>query len=136
MSAPTSPRIWRLAERRYRLIGVECLKCGKRFIGHRKVCPNCGSRELKEVELSRTGKIYSYTVIRTPPREREHQGPYILAIVELDDGCRLLAEIVDCSPDEVYIGMPVELVFRKYGEESSSGIIYYGYKFRPIFYKK
>ena len=131
MSKPKSPRIWQLAERRYRLLGVECKKCGKRYIGPRKICPNCGSRELENVELSRTGKIYSYTIVHVPPIEKEHQAPYIIAIVELDDGCRLTAEIVDCNPEEVKIGMPVEMVFRKIGEESESGIIYYGYKFRP-----
>jgi len=131
LSIPKAPRIWQLAERRYRLIGTECLKCGMKFIGPRKICPNCGSRELRDVLLSRTGKIYSYTVIRTPPAGRERNKPYIMAIVELDDGCKVTAEIVDCKPEEISIGMPVEFTFRKIGEESESGIIYYGYKFRP-----
>lgn len=132
MSVPKSPRIWQLAGIRYRLIGSKCLKCGRVFIGLRKVCPHCGSREFKDVALSRRGKIYSYTVIRTPPTERENYGPYIIAIVELDDGCKLTAEIVDCSPEEIDIGTEVEAVFRKVGEESKSGIIYYACKFRPV----
>ena len=130
MSNPTAPRIWQLAKRRYRLIGVECQKCKKRYIGPRKICPNCGSRNLKDVLLSRRGKIYSYTVVRVPPRGRENYGPYIIAIIELEDGCRLTAEIVDCSPDDVEIGKEVELVFRKIGEENEAGVLYYGYKFR------
>ncbi len=132
MSSPTSPRIWQLIEQRYRLVGVECQKCGKRFIGPRKVCPNCGSRELKKVPLSRKGKIYTYTVVRTPPRGRENYGPYIIAIVELEDGARVTAEIVDCDPSEIDIGTEVEMVFRRIGEENEAGVIYYGYKFRPI----
>jgi len=131
MSRPKSPRIWQLAERRYRLLGVECKKCGKRYIGLRKICPNCGSKELRDVELSRIGKLYSYTIVHVPPAEKEHETPYIIGIIELDDGCRLTAEIVDCNPEELRIGIPVEMVFRKIGEESESGIIYYGYKFRP-----
>lgn len=132
MSDPTSPRIWQLKEIRYRLLGVKCRKCGKHFIGKRMVCPNCGSRELEQIQLSRTGKIYSYTVVYTPPRGRENYGPYIMAIVELDDGARVMSEVVDIDPSEVKIGMPVEMLFRKIGEESDAGIIYYGYKFRPI----
>lgn len=131
LSVPKSPRIWQLSERRYQLIGTECLKCGMKFIGPRKICPNCGSRELRDVKLSKTGKIYSYTVIRIPPTERVYDKPYVMAIVELDDGCKLTAEIVDCRPEEVKIGMPVEAVFRKIGEENEAGVIYYGYKFRP-----
>jgi len=133
VSSPTSPRIWQLRKVRYRLVGVECVKCKSRFLGIRKVCPKCGSRELKEVELSKTGRIYSYTVVRAPPRGRENYGPYILAIVELDDGVKVTAEIVDCTPDEINIGTRVEMVFRRIGEESGTGVIYYGYKFRPVF---
>lgn len=132
MSVPKAPRIWQLAERRYRLVGSKCLKCGRLFVGLRKVCPQCGSKELKDVELSRKGKIYSYTIIRVPPMEREKYGPYIIAIVELDDGCKLTAEIVDCSPEEIDIGTEVEATFRKVGEESESGVIYYACKFRPV----
>ena len=132
MSSPTSPRIWQLKDIRYRFLGVECKKCGRRYIGRRMVCPSCGSRDLKVVSLSRTGKIYSFTVVRTPPRGRENYGPYVMAIVELDDGVRVMGEVVDIDPSEVEIGMPVEVVFRKIGEEDKAGIIYYGYKFRPI----
>jgi hypothetical protein len=132
MSSPTSPRIWQLKDVRYRFLGVECKKCGRKYIGRRLVCPSCGSRELEAVKLSRRGKIYSYTVVRTPPRGRENYGPYILAIIELDDGVRVMGEVVDIDPSEVKIGMPVEVVFRKIGEESKAGIIYYGYKFRPL----
>ncbi|MEM0014147.1 MAG: Zn-ribbon domain-containing OB-fold protein [Candidatus Nezhaarchaeales archaeon] len=132
MSVPKAPRIWQLAERRYRLVGSKCLKCGRLFVGLRKVCPQCKSTEFEYVELSRRGKIYSYTVIRAPPMEREKYGPYIMAIVELDDGCRLTAEIVDCSSEEIDIGTEVEATFRKIGEESESGIIYYACKFRPV----
>jgi uncharacterized OB-fold protein len=132
MSKPTSPRIWQLAERRYRLIGVKCENCGKIFISPRKICPNCKSTKLIDVSLPRKGKIYSYTIINALPSERKNYGPYIMAIVELENGCRLTAEIVDCKIEDLKIGMPVELTFRKIGEESESGIIYYGYKFRPI----
>ncbi|MEM0205204.1 MAG: Zn-ribbon domain-containing OB-fold protein [Nitrososphaerota archaeon] len=129
---PKSPRIWQLAERRYRLLGSKCTVCGKTSIGPRSVCPVCGSEKIETVQLPSTGKVYSYTVVHMLPAEKDGYGPYIMAIVELEDGTRLTAEIVDCEPEDVKIGMPVELAFRLIGQESEHGIIYYGYKFRPI----
>ena len=56
--------------------------------------------------------------------------PYVLAIVELDEGPRLTAQLV-CSPDEVRIGMRVRPVFRRISADGESGVIHYGTKFAP-----
>lgn len=133
---PKSPRIWQLAERRYRLLGSRCTACGKTSVGPRNVCPACGSEDVETVQLPSTGTVYSYTVVHALPAERERYGPYIMAIVELEDGTRVTSEIVDCEPEDVKIGMPVELAFRLIGQESEEGIIYYGYKFRPLAFRK
>jgi len=57
--------------------------------------------------------------------------PYVLAIVEMEEGCRLTSQVIDVDPAQVKIGMQVEAAFRKLGQEGESGIIHYGYKFRP-----
>jgi uncharacterized OB-fold protein len=57
---------------------------------------------------------------------------YIVGLVELDDGLRILSQIVDLSPDEIYKKLKVEAVFRRVTEDGKTGIIQYGYKFRPI----
>ncbi len=57
--------------------------------------------------------------------------PYIMAIVEMEEGVRVTAQIVDCKPEDVKIGMKVEAIFRRMGAEGKSGLIRYGYKFRP-----
>ena len=57
--------------------------------------------------------------------------PYILALIELEEGCRLTSQIIDVDPAQVKIGMRVEAAFRKLGQEGEAGIIHYGYKFRP-----
>lgn len=132
---PSPSRVWQLAERRYRLLGSRCKVCGATSIGPRILCPSCGSDNIETISLPRSGKVYSYTIVNVPPAERENAGSYVIAIIELDDGTRLTAEIVDCDPSEVYVGMPVELTFRKIGEESKEGVIYYGYKFRPLISK-
>jgi uncharacterized OB-fold protein len=76
--------------------------------------------------------VVTWTVIRSPPVGYEKYSPYIVALIELDDGMRLLSQVVDLDPAEVKAGLRVEAVFRKVKEDGPSGIIHYGYKFRPI----
>jgi len=126
------PRYWREIPQRHRLLGKKCGKCGRTFFPPRTVCSECGSRDLQDAKLSERGKVLTYTVIRSPPAEYERYAPYVVGIVELKDGVRVLSQIVDCDPDEVKTGMPVEATFRKVAEAGESGIIRYGFKFRPI----
>lgn len=126
----SAPRYWRENVRRSQFLGDRCKSCGKTYISPRSVCPRCGSTELETVKLSGRGSIYSYTVVRAPPEERKNDAPYTIGIVELEEGARLTAEIVDCKPEEVQIGMPVEVVFRRVGQDGDAGVIFYGYKFR------
>ena len=81
--------------------------------------------------LADTGKIVTYTVIRVPPRPFADQAPYALGIVELDDGVRLTAQVVDCEFEDLKIGKRVKLQFRRISEEGEAGVIHYGYKFVP-----
>lgn len=127
------PFHWRRYKERYRLLGTKCENCGNTFFPLRKVCPNC-RREGKPVtiEFSGKGKVYSFTVIRAPPDGFEAFAPYIIGVIELSEGPRLTSQIVDCNPDEVQIGMPVEVCFRKLRALGKDGIICYGFKFRPV----
>ncbi|MEM1667052.1 MAG: Zn-ribbon domain-containing OB-fold protein [Thermofilaceae archaeon] len=130
--AESVPRVWRERVRKYRLIGGRCPSCGNVTYPHRLVCPFCGYEGLEPIELPRRGKVVTFTVIRHPPRGFEGREPYVIAIVELENGARILAQLTDVRPDEVRVGMEVEGVFRKFREQSSSGIIEYGMKFRPV----
>ena len=65
------------------------------------------------------------------PEDFQSQGPYTIALVKLEDGPIVTAQLTDVGPDEVHIGMPVEMVTRKLREEGPEGQIIYGYKFRP-----
>ena len=58
--------------------------------------------------------------------------PYVLAIIRLEEGPMLTAQVVECAADELKIGKKVEMVFRKLNEKGRRGIIEYGYKFRII----
>jgi hypothetical protein len=68
------------------------------------------------VKLSGKGKVYSWTTV-THPVHPAFEVPYAVVIVELDEGVRLVSNIVDCKPEDLYIGMPVEVIFEDVTEE-------------------
>jgi hypothetical protein len=78
-----------------------------------------------------TGEIYSYTTLQEPPEGFEDQAPYILALVKLDEGPLITAQITDLDGLPT-IGDHVEMVTRKLTTEGPRGMIVYGYKFRKI----
>jgi len=129
------PRFWREIPSRYNLIGTKCGSCGKVDFPPRAICPVCGRKSLGKMErfrLGGVGKVVTYTVIHEAPAQFEMQKPYVVAIVEMDEGVRITSQIIDADPSEVKIGMRVQTTFRKLGEEGEAGIIHYGYKFRPV----
>lgn len=81
--------------------------------------------------FSGLGRIYSYTVIVDAPAGYEEQAPYIVALVELDEGVMVTAQVTDIDAP-VKIGDRVEMVTRKLTTEGKQGMIVYGYKFRPV----
>jgi uncharacterized OB-fold protein len=125
-------RFWRKQPQRYNLIGTRCETCGKHFYPPRSFCPTC-RREgtIVEHQFAGTGTVVTHTVIRSASEAFDHLTPYVLGIIELDEGPRLTAQII-CSPDEVSIGMRVKKVFRKIGSDGESGPLYYGTKFVPV----
>ncbi|MDX1995204.1 MAG: Zn-ribbon domain-containing OB-fold protein [bacterium] len=86
----------------------------------------------EQVALSGKGEIYSYTVILDPPESLQEQAPYVLALVRLDEGPLVTAQITDLDEQPLAIGDRVEMVTRKLTTEGQRGIIVYGYKFRKV----
>ncbi|MBC8358293.1 MAG: Zn-ribbon domain-containing OB-fold protein [Candidatus Aminicenantes bacterium] len=128
---PTPSRYWREIPQRYRFEANKCKNCGIVFFPPRLICPECKKREFEETKLAEKGKILTYTIIRVPPRQFVDQAPYAVGIVELDDGVKLTAQIVDCDFEDLKIGLKVKLEFRKIFDEGEAGILCYGYKFVP-----
>ncbi len=127
------PRFWREIPNRYNLVGARCGNCNKVLFPPRYICPYCRRMgKLEPYRLKRRGKVLSYTVVHIAANGFEDQAPYLLAIIELEDGPRLTAQITDCNPDDIKIGDEVEMIFRRMGEESQDGVIYYGFKARRI----
>ncbi len=86
---------------------------------------------MKRLKLKGSGQVITYAVVHEAPAQFEMQKPYVLAIVELDEGVRVTSQLIDVSPADVTIGMRVQATFRKLGQEGPAGVIHYGYKFRP-----
>ena len=125
-------RAWRHIPQRYNLIGSKCVQCGKVFFPSRIICPECRRKGQLEddIKLSGNGKIHTYSVINTPTDEFKEIAPYVVAIVELEEGAKVTTQIVDCEPSEVQIGDEVEMVFRRIREQGDDGVISYGFKFK------
>jgi uncharacterized OB-fold protein len=124
---------WRRIPERYRLTGSCCEKCKTNYFPTRKLCPKC--RRKGKVVLKQfcgLGSIYSFSEVSSGPVGFELEAPYVLAIIELDEGPRLTAQVVGVNESEVKIDDRVEMVFRKIMEDSPEGIIHYGYKFRLV----
>jgi len=129
-----SARDWREYPRRYRLEAGKCKKCGKIVFPGRLICPQCGARDFETEILPDTGKVLTYTVIRTAPSQFTDIAPYALAIAELTNGVKLTAQLVDCDVDNIKVGMEVRIEFRRVQTDDHSGILSYGYKFVPKWY--
>lgn len=127
----SGPRYWREIPQRYRLEAAKCRKCGKISFPPRQICPSCRSRVFDDVKINDTGEIETYTIIRVPPTQFSEEAPYAVAIVNLGDGVRILSQVADCAPEDMKIGMPVRMEFRKIQEEGPGGILCYGYKCVP-----
>jgi uncharacterized OB-fold protein len=77
------------------------------------------------------GEVYSYSTVHDAPEGYQDNIPYTIALIKLDEGPLVTAQLADVEPQEISIGMPVEMVTRKLREEGELGMIIYGYKFRP-----
>jgi len=128
-------RFWREIPQRYNLIGNKCDSCERIFFPPRESCPYCRRKsigKMKDLKLNGKGEVISYTIIHVAPEDFEKQVPYPVAVIKLDEGPKVTAQIVDCDISNVKIGMKVESTFRRIQEDGYIGAIYYGYKFKPL----
>lgn len=126
-------RHWRLRKQRYALVGEVCPHCNAKLFPPRDVCPECGQEARTPYQFSGRGEVYSYTTIYDPPAGYEENAPYTVALVKLEEGPIVTAQLTDLGDEPVKIGAPVEMVTRKLREDGDErGMIIYGYKFRPV----
>jgi uncharacterized OB-fold protein len=95
------------------LMGTTCLACGARSFPPRADCPDCMSPDFRFAEISGRGVIHTFTRIAAAPTGFERMTPYVIAVVDLEDGGRALGWIGETIDEaDVAIGMPVQLVPR------------------------
>lgn len=103
-----------------RLVIQHCPSCGTHQFYPRGFCISCMSPDIAWKQASGNGKIYTYTVNhRAPNPWIEQKLPYVVAMIELDEGVRLMANIVDSPIKDVGIGKRVKVVFEKVSETLS-----------------
>jgi uncharacterized OB-fold protein len=96
-----------------RLLVMRCNACGELHHYPRPFCPTCWSEDVEWHEVSGRGTVYTYSIVfRNDLAPFDSWGAYVPAIVELDEGPRLMTNIVDCEHDALAVGLPVEVVFR------------------------
>ena len=126
------PRHWRLKKQRYALVGEVCEHCDARLFPPRDICPECGEEAKTLFQFSGKGEVYSYTTVYDAPEGYAEQAPYTLAMVKLDEGPLITAQLTDLGAQKPAIGMPVEMVTRLLRSATDErGMLIYGYKFRP-----
>lgn len=99
-----------------RLLLRRCSSCATFIWYPRPLCPACHGTDTEWVESPGIGAVYSYTVSRRGEGPYREAAPYVLAYVELDEGPRLLTNIVGCDVDAVHIGQRVRVSFDDTGE--------------------
>ncbi len=103
-----------------------CRACRQFRFYPRALCPHCLSGDYEWATASGKGTIYSFTVCHRPAGEAfAAEVPYVVALVQLEEGVRLMSNLIGCPPEQARVGMPVEVVF----EDASPDITLY--KFQP-----
>ena len=114
------------------LEGQRCRECGAIFLGSRTACSSCGGRKgFEAIPLSNEGTLYVYSIVH-----RSFPGidtPYVSAIVDLDGGGTVKGNLihVDPTPDQIQMGMPVEVIYQIAPRKDREGNEYLTYYFQP-----
>jgi len=125
------PRIWREKRERYIGIGNNCLDCNEKSFPKADYCLKCSSKNIEEYKLVRTGKVLQFTQVTQPAEETTMYSPFIVGLIELDDGIQVTSQIVDCDYNNITEGMKVRMTFRILSIDNEEGLVKYGFKFVP-----
>jgi uncharacterized OB-fold protein len=112
---PETQEYW-AATAQGRLLLKRCLDCGSVIWYPRAFCPDCASMRTEWFASAGRGCVYSYTLNHRGQGAYQGAEPYVLAYVELDEGPRMMTNIVEAEADDLAVGLPVEVVFHDTGE--------------------
>jgi len=130
--APPTPSVsalWRESDKNLRLLGSRCLSCGYLQYPHQRVCVNCqGTDSFEPVRLSdRAAEVFTYSMDYVAGTV---DIPLVVTVINFDGGGRMICMMTDRNIDEVKVGMPVEMTFRKL--RTVGGIHNYYWKSMPV----
>ena len=114
------------AAKQGKLVVQKCHGCGRHRFPARSLCSNCLSEEASWVEVSGRGEVFSFNIMH----QVYHPGfaadiPYAVVVVKLEEGAKIISNLVGVEPKSIRCGMPVEVVFEKISDEITLP------KFRP-----
>lgn len=101
---------------RQELVFERCKKCGNWLHPPKPMCPKCHSLEKEWVPSTGKGVVYSWVTYQESSNP-SFKAPYSVVLVEMEEGVRLVSNVVDMKPEDIHIGMPVELVFDEISED-------------------
>lgn len=126
VTQPWSKEFWK-GTKQHKFLIQHCHDCGKNIFYPRKFCPYCWSSNLGWIESKGKGKLFSYTIMLAGVEQKFADDlPYVLALVDLDEGIRVMSRIVECPHDELKCDMDVEVVYEDVTQEFT---LFY---FRPV----
>jgi uncharacterized OB-fold protein len=103
-----------------RLIVQKCDNCGTLRFPAYEICAKCSSTKAKWVPVSGRGEVFSFNIMHQVYHPAfAAEVPYAVVVVELEEGCKFVSNLVGINPHEIRCGMPVEVVFEKVSDEVS-----------------
>lgn len=102
-----------------------CADCNIVLWFPRRQCSSCWNENLTTFDASGKGVVYSFTIVRKGSMAYAESAPFVIAYVELEEGPRVMTNIVGCDPASVTVGMPVDMVFHDTGAGNAL------YRFQP-----
>ena len=106
--------------RKHELLLQRCTECSEFQFYPRILCTSCSSDKLEWVKANGQGKILTFTVVRRPVSEAYAADiPYVVALIELDEGPTMMSNVVECNPEALKIGDPVRVLFEDWSKDIS-----------------
>ena len=112
-TTPLTEPYWQAAKE-HKLVLQRCTPCG--YVWHPPLprCPRCHSQALEWQPASGRGKVYSYTTVyHATHAAMTEKVPYIVALVQLEEGPRVLTNLRNCTEEDARVDMPVSLLFEE-----------------------
>lgn len=112
------------------LLGNRCPKCGESFFPAKYCCRNCSNEDMEKIALGTRGTLYAFTKIRVNLPNAKVAAPFLVGIVELEEGERVSALLADCEIETLHIGDEMELIIDTiYVNEKGNEVL--GWKYKP-----